>query len=122
ATFIQDIATDGAYFFEDIESYDETTINKKWKEDTPAIMEELITEFEAISSFNTANIEQVFSSYLEKNEYGFGKVGPGFRLLVTGKGMGPSMFAICATLGKEKVLERMKSGIAKINELKTAAE
>ena len=55
---------------------------------------------------------------MNDNEYGFGKIGPGFRLLVTGKGMGPSMFEICSTLGKDYVIPRMKDGIAKINALK----
>jgi glutamyl-tRNA synthetase len=121
ATFIQDIVNDGSYFFEDIKEFDDKTVRKKWKEDTPAIMKELIAELEGIQEFNTTNIETVFSAYLEKNEYGFGKVGPGFRLLVTGKGMGPSMFDICSALGKEKVLSRMKDGISLVNNLKSTA-
>lgn len=121
ATFITDIVEDGSYFFGEITEYDEKTVRKKWKEDTPEIMEELISELENISEFTTENIEKVFSSYLERKEYGFGKVGPGFRLLVTGKGMGPSMFDICAALGKDKVLDRMKAGIARVNELKATA-
>ena len=122
ATFIQDIANDGDYFFEDIQSYDEKTVRKKWKEDTPTIMNELHAELSNIDDFTTENIEVVFSAYLEKNEYGFGKVGPGFRLLVTGKGMGPSMFDICSALGKDKVLSRMSEGIEKVNQLKATAE
>lgn len=122
ATFVQDIVDDGAYFFNEISSYDEKTVRKKWKDDTPEIMQELINELNSIDSFTTEEIEKVFSAYLEKNEYGFGKVGPGFRLLVTGKGMGPSMFDICATLGKEKVLSRMTEGLNKVNALKAAAE
>jgi glutamyl-tRNA synthetase len=74
-----------------------------------------------VSDFTTENIETAFSAYLAKNEYGFGKVGPGFRLLVTGKGMGPSMFEICNVLGKEKVIERMTAGVAVINSLKAEA-
>jgi glutamyl-tRNA synthetase len=42
---------------------------------------------------------------------GFGKVGPSFRLAVTGKGMGPSMFTICAVLGKDEVLARISKAI-----------
>ncbi|UKN00550.1 glutamate--tRNA ligase [Paracrocinitomix mangrovi] len=121
ATFIQDIVKEGDYFFTEISSYDEKTVQKKWKEDTPEIMQDLIAAFEGITDWNTANIEAIFSQYLEKNEYGFGKVGPGFRLLVTGKGMGPSMFDICAVLGKEVVLKRMREGLDKVNALKTTA-
>lgn len=114
ATFLTDILQEGDYFFAPITNYDEKTVNKKWKEDTPTIMQELLAELEAITEFTTENIEKKFSDYLAKNEYGFGKVGPGFRLLVTGKGMGPSMFEICATLGKETVITRMKEGLNKL--------
>ncbi|HIP36523.1 MAG TPA: glutamate--tRNA ligase [Crocinitomix sp.] len=119
ATFIQDILTDGDYFFNNIKNYDQKTIKKKWKEDTPQIMSELLEILKTVEPFTTQNIETAFSAYLNKNEYGFGKVGPGFRLLVTGKGMGPSMFDICATLGKNKVIQRMDEGIDKINALKS---
>ena len=118
ASFIQDILNDGDYFFNNITSYDQKTIKKKWKDDTPQIMLELIEVLEGVEPFNTQNIETAFSAYLNKNNYGFGKVGPGFRLLVTGKGMGPSMFEICDVLGKETVLDRMKTGIEKVNQLK----
>ena len=36
---------------------------------------------------------------------------PGFRLLVTGKGMGPSISAISAILGKDEVLSRIDKGL-----------
>jgi len=121
ATFITDILAEGRYFFEDVSAYDEKTLKKKWKEDTPTIMQELLVELKSIEDFTTENIETKFQAYLEKNEYGFGKVGPGFRLLVTGKGMGPSMFHICSVLGKEYVLDRMEKGLVKIEALKAEA-
>jgi hypothetical protein len=36
-------------------------------------------------------------------------------LLITGTGMGPSMFEICAFLGKAECVERMNIGFGKIN-------
>ncbi|MDB0057665.1 glutamate--tRNA ligase, partial [Schleiferiaceae bacterium] len=56
-------------------------------------------------------IEACFKGYLAEKELGFGKVGPSFRLAVTGKGMGPSMFTICAVLGKDEVLARISKAI-----------
>ncbi len=119
ATFIKDILIEGDYFFGPITSYDDKTVAKKWQDDTSFIMKELLAELKEITTFTKESIEQVFSAYLAKNEYNFGKVGPGFRLLVTGKGMGPSMFEICATLGKETVISRMEDGLVKIKQLKT---
>jgi glutamyl-tRNA synthetase len=118
ATFIQDILADGDYFFSDITEYDAKTVRKKWKDDTADLMRELTTVLEGVEEFTTENIETAFSGYLNDNEYGFGKIGPGFRLLVTGKGMGPSMFEICSVLGKDYVIPRMKDGIDKVIALK----
>lgn len=121
ATFLGDIVEDGAYFFYPFEEYDAKTVHKKWKEGTPTIMKNLLDKLKAIDNFSKGEIETVFSTFLNDNELGFGKVGPGFRLLVTGKGMGPSMFEICATLGKDLVISRMEEGIEKINALKLEA-
>ena len=38
-----------------------------------------------------------------------GAVLPCLRLILTGKGMGPSVFAIASLLGKKEVMERFKS-------------
>ena len=89
------------------------TIKKKWKENTPSVIEAMITKFEEINDFSSENVEQAFKSYLSDNELGMGAVLPNFRVLVTGKGMGPSMFQISAILGKEETLNRLKSGLQK---------
>jgi glutamyl-tRNA synthetase len=42
---------------------------------------------------------------------GFGQVGPGLRLLLTGTGGGPAIPAIAETIGKKETLARMENGI-----------
>ena len=59
-------------------------------------MELLKTALMTISDFKAENIESVFKDFLLKNELGMGAALPNFRLLVTGKGMGPSMFETAA--------------------------
>jgi glutamyl-tRNA synthetase len=71
----------------------------------------MITKFEGIEDFSAENVELAFKEYLSDNEIGMGAVLPNFRVLVTGKGMGPSMFQISAILGKEETLSRLKSGL-----------
>jgi len=75
------------------------------------MMQDLATRFAAIDNFIADEIEASFKGYLAEKELGFGKVGPSFRLAVTGKGMGPSMFVICEVLGKEEVLARIENAI-----------
>ncbi len=111
ATFLKDIPIEGQYFFDAPSEYDEKTIRKKWKEGSAEIMKEWRERLEQIESFDDENIENQFKAFLEEKEMGIGKVLPLFRVLLTGQGMGPSMFAIAALLGKEECLKRIDSGI-----------
>jgi glutamyl-tRNA synthetase len=120
ATFIQDIHAEGDFLFDAPSSFDAKTVGKKWKEDAPVLMSEWMTKLEAISSFTAATIETEFKAMLEEKELGIGRVLPLFRLLITGKGMGPSMFEIAEFLGKDETLNRMKSGIETITQLQQA--
>ncbi len=114
AVFVKDMTEDDFYFVAPTE-FDEKTIKKKWKENTPSIIEAMITKFEEIEDFSAENVEIAFKSYLSDNEIGMGAVLPNFRVLVTGKGMGPSMFQISAILGKEETLSRLKAGLLKFS-------
>jgi glutamyl-tRNA synthetase len=113
AVFINDLLAED-YLFVTPTTYDEQTINKKWKAETPEIIKELRTVLENIVDFNAANIEIAFKSFIEEKGLGFGAVLPNFRVLVTGMGMGPSMFEICALLGKEETLRRIDVGLQAI--------
>lgn len=110
AVFINDLLAED-YLFVAPTNYDEQTVNKKWKAETPAIIKELRSVLENIVDFNAPNIEVAFKSFIEEKGLGFGAVLPNFRVLVTGMGMGPSMFEICALLGKEETLRRMDVGL-----------
>lgn len=114
AYFIKDMLEEGDYFFKRPEEYDAKTLKKKWNADARSHVETLQNLFGATDDFSMENLEFIFKDYLEKNELGFGKVGPGFRLAVTGKGMGPSMFEICSILGKKETLERMQLALDKL--------
>ena len=111
ATFPQDLLTEGRFLFETPTEYDEKTRNKKWKDDSAGMMQDLSARFDALADFTEGNIEAAFKGYLAEKELGFGKVGPSFRLAVTGKGMGPSMFTICEVLGKQEVLSRITKAV-----------
>ncbi len=114
AVFVADMTEDD-FYFQSPKEYDEKTIRKKWKEGTPAIIEAMIQKFEEIEDFSTENVESAFKSYLSDNELGMGAVLPNFRVLVTGKGMGPSMFQIASILGKAETLSRLKDGLQKMS-------
>lgn len=118
ATFVEDILTEGDYLLSIPTTFDEQTISKKWKEDSAPLMKEWIAILESITTFNQEHIEQSFKSFLEQKGLGIGAVLPLFRLLITGKGMGPSMFEIAAFLGKAECVQRMNKGLVAVESLK----
>ena len=65
-----------------------------------------------MNDFSPEEVEVAFKSFLEKNEIGIGAVLPQLRLLLSGKGMGPSVFEIASFLGKEETLARIKVGMS----------
>ena len=115
ATFVEDIWESSQFFFDSPTEYDEKTHRKKWKEHTPDILKKVTELFVGMSDFSAENVEKEFKSLLEENEWGLGMVLPTFRLAVTGKGMGPSMFKISELLGKDEVVERIETAIQKLS-------
>ena len=115
ATLIKDMWEEGKYYFAAPKNYDEKTIRKKWKEDTPKYVLGLKAKLSALSDFSSENIEIEFKKYLEENELGMGRLLPAFRLCLTGLGMGPSLFDIASLLGQEETIKRMETALEKIN-------
>ncbi|MGB0165330.1 MAG: glutamate--tRNA ligase [Luteibaculum sp.] len=105
---------EGTYLLQAPESFDEKTLSKKWKEQTPELLKALQAKFASLDEFKAESLESTFKQFLEEKELGMGAVLPNFRLLVTGMGMGPSMFEICELLGKEEVLHRMEIGLERL--------
>jgi len=115
ATFVKDMWEEGKYYFSAPTSYDEKTIRKKWKEDTPKYVSELKDKLAELSDFSSENIEVEFKKYLQENELGMGRLLPAFRVCLTGLGMGPSLFDIASLLGQEETIKRMETALEKIN-------
>ena len=121
ATFVSDMVTEGNYLFGQPTTYDDQTVQKKWKEETTPLMNEWLEKIAAIEPFDAPTIESTFKAFLEEKQMGIGAVLPNFRLLITGNGTGPSMFDISSFLGKEECVERMKVGLEKVIRQKTAS-
>lgn len=114
ATFIDDILTEGGYLLYRPENFDAQTVSKKWKADSGVLMSEWNDRLKSLTDFNPSTIEVAFKSFLEAKELGIGAVLPLFRLLITGAGMGPSMFEIASFIGQEECVERMYEGLEKM--------
>ena len=121
ATFIPDIWVEGAFLLERPKEFDPKTTRKKWRGDAVVIMQGWAKVLNEIDVFSAETIELRFKEYLQEKELGMGAVLPLFRLLLTGKGMGPSMFEIAAFIGKEETIVRINDGITTLSNINTEA-
>lgn len=121
ATFLQDILTEGGYLFEKPLTYDEETVSKKWKEESESIIIEWKEKLSLISDFSKERIEESFKDFISSKSLNIGAVLPLFRLLITGKGMGPSMFEVAQFLGKQECVSRIEEGILRLQTNKNNA-
>ncbi len=111
ATFVKDFWELGSYFFLAPSEYDEKAVKKQWKEDTAAIMTQLISLLEGTEDFGSENLESQVKQWISENELSFGKVMPPLRLVIVGEMKGPHIFDIMALIGKTDSINRIKTAI-----------
>lgn len=112
ATFVNDFWELGNYFFLAPSVYDEKAVKKQWKEDTAAIMTQLLSLLEGTEDFGTENLETQVKQWISDNELSFGKVMPPLRLVIVGEMKGPHIFDIMALIGKTDSINRIKTAIS----------
>ncbi|MBO4851490.1 MAG: glutamate--tRNA ligase [Prevotella sp.] len=112
--FVKELWPLCSFFFVPPTSYDEKTVRKRWKEDSPRVMGELADLLESLSDFSVAGQEKVVLAWVERKGYKLGDVMNAFRLALVGIGKGPGMFDISAFLGKDETVRRIRKAIATI--------
>jgi glutamyl-tRNA synthetase len=96
------------YFFKEPDSYDEKTLKKNWKTDTPERLTAYIGRLEALDSFAEGDIEGATRTLAgELNMSASNLIHP-TRLGLCGVGFGPGLFELMAVLGQETCLRRLK--------------
>lgn len=110
-----ELAQNAKYFFIDPETYEEKAVKKRWKEDTPGIIYELITKLEAADPFTMEKLEEIYRQYAEETGLSGGKLIHPTRLAVSGVSFGPGLFELLEALGKEVVIRRMRAAVERLS-------
>ncbi|WP_418264465.1 glutamate--tRNA ligase [Flavobacterium faecale] len=110
ASFVSDFWEMSDFFFIPPTTYD-AKASKNWKEETPELMQNLITVLEGIEDFTSVNIETIVKEWMTKNEIGMGKVMQPFRLSLVGALKGPHLFDIVEVIGKKETIIRLEKAI-----------
>ena len=109
ATFTKDLWDLCRFFFVAPKEFNEKDVQKRWKENTPTLLNDLLQFLETIDCFDNAEqTEETVKAWCEEKGYGLGNVMNPFRLTLVGEMKGPHMFTITQILGKDEVLRRLQ--------------
>ncbi len=109
--FAKELWDQSAYFFVAPERYDEKTIRKRWKKETPDQMRQLMALIEEMDDFSPAYQEKTVMDWIQQHGFHTGNIMNAFRLAIVGEGKGVHMFDITEVIGKEETLNRLQKAI-----------
>ena len=112
--FVRDLWDVTRFFFVAPTEYEEKAVKKRWKEDSPAVMTELVEVLRGLEDFSCAAAEPAVLGWITDKGYHMGNVMNAFRLTVVGECKGPHMFDITELIGKEEIVKRVLAGIENI--------
>ena len=82
------------------------------------ILEDLLFDLKGSTSFDQKELENTFSTFLERHQMKLGKVAQPLRVALTGKTVSPGIFEIMEVMGKEMVIKRLSNSISHIKSKK----
>ena len=109
--FVHELWNLCSFFFFPPVTYDEKTVQKRWKPDSAQVMTQLADLLETIDDFSIQSQEPIVLQWIESQGYKLGDVMNAFRLCLVGEGKGPGMFDISAFLGKDETIKRIRRAI-----------
>ena len=101
------------FYFRDVTEYDPEGLKHFTPENKPRL-QRLHDAFAQLPTFDAASLEAALKSVAAELNVKPGALVHPLRLACTGKSIGPSLYHLMEILGRDKVLERLNSGIARI--------
>lgn len=109
--FVKELWDQTRFFFVAPTEYAAKDVKKRWSEDTPRIMTELMDVLRGIGDFSSKLSEDIVIGWITERGYHMGNVMNAFRLSVVGECKGPHMFDITELIGKEETLARIQRAV-----------
>jgi glutamyl-tRNA synthetase len=105
---LKDFSTRGRCYFSDQFEFDEKAVKKNLKD--PLLREllpELADQLARLQEFSAHSTEEVFRNYADQKEVKAGLLINAARTAVSGTSVGPGLFEMLETLGREAVVKRL---------------
>ena len=108
-----DLGEHAAFFFDEEFPYDEKSVKKRLlKDGALGILREELAALEAVAPFTAAATDAALHDLGARTGRQMGDLVHPVRVAVSGTGVGPGLFDMLATMGKERVLRRIRRTLA----------
>lgn len=109
---VEDFVTDGRFFFEDPEEYEEQAV-EKWNDGSAELLKDYIDKIEVLDEdeFEAKILKDKIKEVINAHDVGFGKLMMPLRVAVSGMGHGPDLTPTLELLGKERTIDRINNAI-----------
>ena len=110
---LKDFSAQGRAYFSDDFDFDEAAVAKNLKKE-PLLKEwlpALAARLEAVDPFDAANVEAALRQYADELGVKAGVFINASRTMLTGQAVGPSMFEVFGIMGRDRSVERLRSGV-----------
>jgi len=114
-SFVSELWDQCNFFFEAPNEYDEKSLKKRWKEDSPKHMKELYSLLKSQKDWSAEALDNLVLPWIEAQGYGLGIVMNAFRICLVGAARGPHIWAITDVLGKDETLKRVETALKKLS-------
>ncbi len=102
---------DAAYLFGDPETYDPAGLNKRWKDDSAALVAAYADRLEGEAAFTVGSTEATMRQLAEDEGAGFGRIVHPVRLAATGTSVGAGLFETLVVIGREATVRRLRRAV-----------
>ncbi len=113
-SFVKEFITNCVYFYEDPEEYEEASVKKGWKPQSPEILKKFAEKISVFEKPLKEDYESALKGTAAEMSVGNGAVIHPLRLAVSGVSGGPGIFDICYILGKDRTISRIHRATEKL--------
>ncbi|MEO5905823.1 MAG: glutamate--tRNA ligase [Saprospiraceae bacterium] len=106
---LNELFSQGSYFFTDTFQYDEGELRKKWLPEVAPFLEKVTGALSDAEHFDSETTSTIVKDLINASGIKMGTIMPVLRAALTGTTQGPDVFAIASILGREKTIRRLNA-------------
>ncbi len=107
---VKQIPAAASFFFEEVSTFEEKTVRKKWREELRVPYSKISEIIETLHPFQSDHIKTRVNDYIKAQQLKFGNVLPLIRLAISGTSGGPDLFEVLEVMGQSTAVARLKNG------------